>query len=72
MTGCVLNNARVVPKTIEAFQTDCDYTMCDQNNLLQHDVLVGRCACMQMNKSGKVMIRIGLEVSDKNGVSFRV
>ena len=53
MTGCILSNARVVPKTIEAFQTGCDGPMCDQNNLLANDVLVGRCACMQMDKSEK-------------------
>ena len=62
MAGCILNNAQVIPNTVEAFQTGCDGPMCDQNTLLQNDVLSNRCACMQMDKSGKVMISMGLEV----------
>ena len=61
-----------MPNTIEAFQVDCDGPMCNQSTLLQNDVLVGRCACMQMDKSGKVMISMGLEVSGRSGDSFRI
>ena len=46
MVGCILNNVQVVPNTIEAFQTGCDGPMCDQNTLLQNDVLVAYYACM--------------------------
>ena len=72
MAGCILNNAQVIPNTVEAFQTGCDGPMCDQNTLLQNDVLSNRCACMQMDKSGKVMISMGLEVRGGSGDSFRV
>ena len=61
----------VAPNTTEAFQVGCDGPMCDQNNLLRNNVLVGSCACMQMDKSGKVMISMGLEVIGRNGDSFR-
>ena len=72
MAGCILNNAQVVPNTIEASQTSCNEPMCDQNTLLENGVLAGRCTCMQMNTGGKVMISMGLEASDSSGDSFRM
>ena len=50
----------------------CDGLMCDQNNLLVNNVLVGYCACMQMNKLGNFMINMSLEVANSNKDNFRV
>ena len=72
VTGCILNGARVEPQSMETFQTGCDGRLCDQKNLLVNGILMKRCPCMQMDKSGKVMHSWILTVIGSDGNSFTV
>ena len=46
--------------------------MCDQSTLFANGVLMPYCACMQMNKSGKVMLVFTMKMSQENGDEFDV
>ena len=53
--GYILNNIRPTPDTLQVDQTGCARSTCDQQSLLTGNILMKRCACMQMDKSEKVI-----------------
>ena len=67
-----MNGVKVLPQQLDVYETNCEGRMCDQSTLFANGVLMPYCACMQMNKSGKVMLVFTMKVTQENGDEFDV
>ena len=72
MSGGIMNGVKVLPHQLDVYETNCEGRMCDQSTLFANGVLMPHCACMQMNKSGKVMLVFTMKVTQENGNEFDV
>lgn len=70
-TGSILHNVRVTIETVDIHNTPCNGRLCDQQSLIIGQSMSNRCACVQMNKSGKVAFEWGMKVDMDDGSSFR-
>ena len=71
-SGGVLLGVKATPLQLDTYITSCDGRMCDQSTLFSNGVLQDHCACMQMNKSGKVMVVMTLTLEQRDGEEFDV
>ena len=69
--GSILHNCRVIVESADIVDTPCHGAFCDQQSLMKGDNMCSRCACIQMNKSGKIAVVWGLRVQLPNGPDFR-
>ena len=65
--GSILHDCRVVVETADVLDTPCHGAFCDQKLLLKGESMSSRCACIQMNKSGKIAVVWGLRIELPNG-----
>ena len=71
-SGGNLHGVKAKPQQMDAYDTSCKGRMCDQSTLLTNNVLQNYCVCMQMDKSGKVMIVFTMTVTQPDGNEFEV
>ena len=71
-SGGILHGVKAKPRQMDVYDTSCEGRMCDQSTLLTNNVLRNYCACMQMDKSGKIMIVFTMTVTQPDGNKFEV
>ena len=69
--GSILHDCCVVVETADVLDTPCHGDFCDQQSLVKGESMSNLCACIQMNKSGKIAVVWGLRVELPNGPVFR-
>ena len=70
-SGCILPNARISIQSADVFDTECHGRMCDQQSLMKAGCMAPKCACMQMNQSGKVAISWDLKITCEDGSTIQ-
>ena len=69
--GCILENARIQVQSADIFDTECHGRMCDQQSFMKGGYMSPKCACMQMNQSGKVAINWDLKIDCEDGSTIQ-